>query len=133
MKKYLFLLFLAFVFVGCSTKDGAFKKTDEVFIQPVKLEPSNVNLTTICENQNQEQCFASAKKAYEQQNYALAIRIFDKGCSGYQYIPSCLRLAKMLEEGEGCVKNVSLAKSLYTRACFSGYKPSCKEMKRLEK
>lgn len=79
-----------------------------------------------------EQCISVADGYYHNANFVNALLAYDYTCVRFQDIPTCMKLGKMFEKGEGSAVDKVKALDIYQRACFGGYDPGCKEMKRLQ-
>ncbi len=79
-----------------------------------------------------EQCISVADGYYHNANFVNALLAYDYTCVRFQDIPTCIKLGKMFEKGEGSSVDKVKALDIYQRACFGGYDPGCKEMKRLQ-
>lgn len=92
---------------------------DEIFMR----------LNNNCDSKNIQNCMAAGNYLYAKSKFAFAAWYYDEICSKMQYIPACLKLAKMYEEGIGVPKNIAIAKDIYKSACYMGDKQSCEKMK----
>ena len=81
---------------------------------------------------NREQCISVADGYYHNADFVNALLAYDYTCVRFQDIPTCMKLGKMFEKGEGSAVDKVKALDIYQRACFGGYDPGCKEMKRLQ-
>lgn len=79
-----------------------------------------------------EQCISVADGYYHNADFVNALLAYDYTCVRFQDIPTCMKLGKMFEKGEGSAVDKLKALDIYQRACFGGYDPGCKEMKRLQ-
>lgn len=79
-----------------------------------------------------EQCISVADGYYYNANFVNALLAYDYTCVRFQDIPTCMKLGKMFEKGEGSTVDKVKALDIYQRACFGGYDLGCKEMKRLQ-
>ena len=79
-----------------------------------------------------EQCISLADGYYHNADFVNALLAYDYTCVRFQDIPTCMKLGKMFEKGEGSAVDKVKALDIYQRACFGGYDPGCKEMKRLQ-
>lgn len=131
-----FTLIAAFAFIGCDQPNttGARQIGTLSSTPTTELNENNknqiANLDRACEmNKDVNACMSVANMLFANKQYSEAAGAYDQICSGLQHIPACLQLAKMFEDGLGVVKNTSIAKDIYEKACYSGDKPSCSKMK----
>ncbi len=87
-------------------------------------------LNNNCSAENKEACLAAANYLYAQGEYSYAAWYYDQICSRFQYVPACLKLAQMLENGTGIKEDKASAEDIYMKACYLGDKPSCSRFKR---
>lgn len=152
-KKFLnsFIIFAALIFAGCSQTSP---KTSTVnnntntrsngggAIIPANPNPniatspiSSPNSANIYNRLNQldlSQCVAVADGYYHDADFVNAMLAYDYTCVRFQDIPTCMKLGHMFEKGEGARVDKVKALDIYQRACFGGYDPGCKDMKRLQ-
>ncbi|NLK67021.1 MAG: SEL1-like repeat protein [Campylobacteraceae bacterium] len=70
---------------------------------------------------------------YANGDFLNAVIAYDFTCVKFQDIPTCVKMARMFERGEGVSVNKAAALDIYKRACYGGHDASCKDMKRLER
>lgn len=142
-----FIVFIVAVFfAGCSmnqkattsSSQTAYSKTkpaSKTAVSSTNKMQENFKKTSVndvCKNGDIMACMNYADLMYAKGDFNSAINAYDINCAR-QDIASCVKLAKMFEKGEGTAKNLNFALDIHTRACYSGYKPSCSDMKRLQK
>ncbi|PSM52308.1 hypothetical protein CBLAS_0308 [Campylobacter blaseri] len=142
MKKNIiaFALVIPFTFFGCATTTKQVPKTQkqeydinmgEVVDNPL-AEQDRIIIERQCQSVGAKSCYDLGVSYYRKGDFKTAINTFDVGCAMYQYLPSCLQMGRMFEKGEGVPVNKAAALDIYERACFSGDKPSCQDMRRLK-
>ncbi|CUU85272.1 Sel1 repeat-containing protein [Campylobacter hyointestinalis subsp. hyointestinalis] len=129
MKKTIFSISALFVFVlsGCSAKkNSTLVKNETIDTRDTLLQ---TKLTNDCKAGNKVSCKELGDYFYDQAKYGDAANVYDYTCAKFWYIPACLRLAYMFENGTGVEKNESIARDIYKRACYNGDKESCKKIR----
>jgi len=136
MKKFTLIL-AAMVLAGCATSGKSPSRAsiheDKVPVaKPVTTDFSNIGDT--CAGKTAEACYAYAQKSYNAGDFRRAIRTYDLACARFQYLPACLEMAKMFEQGQGVEPNPGKAYEIYSAACYTvDHKPSCADMRRLSR
>lgn len=121
---------------GCattSTNSGNSTKVNNDSTQANQPISTNVNIYQQLQNLNLSSAVNLGDSYYESGDYANALVAYDYTCARFQDIPTCLKMAKMFEKGEGSPVNKTYALDIYKRSCFGGHTDSCKDMKRLER
>lgn len=126
MKKYILLFFIAISFIACQTTNSSSRVQNTQSALPQSVSEN------ACELGQVEQCFYLGNAYYSKKDYLKAIKAYDIVCQ-QQYVPACLQMAVMFENGQGIPKNLENALDIYTKACYLGYDKSCNDMKRLQK
>lgn len=121
MKILINLIGLALIIGGCATT----KKDVQVPFSEFQKNDKLVSLVSDCRADDVESCQEAADFLYKNGYYKEAALSYDDTCRFYQYIPACLKLAKMFEKGQGVTKSKINAQDIYRRACYMGDKPSC--------
>lgn len=143
MKKFILAISVCAFFAGCAGtsysggrevrqgEKGRITFDDVNNNKIVDAKPiGNVVKSEACENGNTQMCRSFADSMYQKGDFASAIAAYDANCDR-QDIVSCVKVANMFEKGEGIQKNIYNAIDIHMRACYGGYSPSCKDMKRL--
>lgn len=132
---------LVFLLAGCNASNSPKPTTQsgvsvssntnpEAKPEPAVLEGKAV-ISDACRMGNAPMCKSFADSMYAKKDFVSAIAAYDMNCAIKQHIPSCVKMAEMFEKGEGVAKNIPNAIDIHKRSCYGGYKPSCKDMKRL--
>ena len=146
MKKFAFILIAALALAGCQTgaknsvtpmssSSGAGNANnnagikDHHEVQPVQVKGTPI-ISDACRAGNIQMCKNFADQMYSKGDFTSAIVAYNIACQAID-IPSCVKMAFMFEKGEGVEKNLDNAGDIHQKACFHGYKPSCKDAKRL--
>lgn len=127
-----FLGLACVLFAGCATGSNSSSASmqSSATYAPVSTTQRAVVNNQSCQNGDVRGCTVYADSLYAQGQYSSAIKAYDMNCAR-QDIPSCLKMAKMFEKGQGVAQNKAFALDIYTRACYGGDNVGCKERKRL--
>ena len=142
MKKFILALSVCAFFAGCAGSSyskseprqgekGSVTFDDVNNKKIIDAKPDgNAVRSEACESGNVQMCKKFADSMYSKGDFASAIVAYNINCVR-QDIMSCVKVAQMFEKGEGIQKNIYNAIDIHMRACYSGYNPSCKDMRRL--
>ncbi|NLY04132.1 MAG: sel1 repeat family protein [Campylobacter sp.] len=134
MRSFIFVIFAAFVLTGCVTASNKNTISNQRIEDEVVLI-GNVNASVDTNQLNKTDvagAFSIANNYYQNGDFVNAIAAYDYTCTRFQYVPACVRMANMFEKGEGVVASKMAALDIYQRACYSGHKDSCNDVKRLQ-
>ena len=127
----------ALFFVGCAEKNATVPNSQSVVGQSVQVNQPVSSDTTGVYKKLQALDLRGARNLgdsyYANGDFVNALVAYDFTCVKFQDIPTCVKMAGMFEKGEGVSLNKEAALDIYQRACFGGFDPSCKDMRRLQR